>query len=163
MTPAAAPGARQELHFQGPFGASREDAVGRLLLVCLGGALGSGARYLVASWAATAWPMTLPVGTAIVNVVGSWFIALVMDLSLRADVVSPDLRLFLATGIAGGFTTYSAFNQETLHLLQERAYLLAAAYMAGMIVLCLAAGLLGLATGRLVSGVAAALWSGSWR
>ena len=132
----------------------------RLILVCIGGALGSGARYLVATWAASAWTMTLPVGTAIVNLVGSWFIGVVMDLSLRATVISPDLRLFLATGVAGGFTTYSAFNHETLHLIEERAYLLAGGYVIGMVVLCLVAGLLGLATGRLVSGAAAALWPG---
>jgi len=163
MTPAAALGARQEFPDKNSAGASKEDAVERLVLVCVGGALGSGARYLVASWAANAWPATLPVGTAIVNVVGSWFIAVVMDLSLRAGVLSPDLRLFLATGIAGGFTTYSAFNHETLHLLEERAYLLAGAYVSGMVVLCLGAGLLGLATARLVSGALTALITGSWR
>ncbi len=135
----------------------------RLMLVCVGGAIGSGARYLVASWAANAWPMTVPVGTAIVNVVGSWFIAVVMDLSLRAAVISPDMRLFLATGVAGGFTTYSAFNHETLHLLEERAYLLAGGYVVGMVVLCLAAGLLGLATARLLSGALGAFIAGGWR
>jgi CrcB protein len=163
MTPAAALGARQELPTQSPSGAFKEDAVGRLLLVCVGGAIGSGARYLVASWAANAWPMTVPAGTAIVNVVGCWFIALVMDLSLRAAVISPDLRLFLATGVAGGFTTYSAFNHETLHLLEERAYLLALAYLAGMVFLCLAAGLLGLATSRIVSGALTGFMTGGWR
>jgi CrcB protein len=144
----------------GPF---EEDVVGRFLLVCVGGALGSGARYLVASWAASAWPATLPVGTAAVNVLGSWFIAVVMDLSLRSGVLSPDLRLFLATGVAGGFTTYSAFNHETLHLLEERAYLLAGAYVSGMVVLCLGAGLLGIATARLMGGAVAALFTGGWR
>lgn len=135
----------------------------RFLLVCVGGALGSGARYLVASWAASAWPSTLPVGTALVNVVGSWFIAVVMDLSLRAGALSPDLRLFLVTGVAGGFTTYSAFNHETLQFLEERAYLLAGAYVSGMVVLCLGAGLLGLATARLIGSAVAALITGSWR
>jgi fluoride exporter len=163
MTPAVAPDAQQELPTQSPSGASKEDALARFMLVCVGGAIGSGARYLVASWAANAWPMTVPVGTAIVNVVGSWFIAVVMDLSLRAAVISPDMRLFLATGVAGGFTTYSAFNHETLHLLEERALLLALAYMAGMIFLCLAAGLLGLATSRIISGALSGFFTGGWR
>jgi CrcB protein len=134
--------------------------VERLLLVCAGGALGSMARYLIASWAASTWPTTVPLGTAIVNVVGSWFIAVVIDLSLRAGVHAPELRLFLATGIAGGFTTYSAFNQETLALIEDRAYGLAAAYVAGMVVLCLGAGLLGVATARLIGGAASSLSGG---
>jgi CrcB protein len=133
--------------------------VGRLLLVCAGGALGSGARYLVSTWAAGVLPPELAAGTAIVNVVGSWFIAVVMDLSLRAGVVSPGLRLFLATGVAGGFTTYSAFNQETLRLAEVHAYGLAAAHVAGMLVLCAAAGLLGVATARLVAGGLARLFT----
>jgi CrcB protein len=137
--------------------------VARLMLVCVGGAIGSGARYLVASWAANAWPLAVPAGTAIVNVVGSWLIAVVMDLSLRAAVISPDVRLFLATGVAGGFTTYSAFNHETLHLLEERTYLLALAYVAGMIFLCLAAGVLGLATSRAVSAALSGFFTGGLR
>jgi len=123
--------------------------VGRLLLVCIGGALGSGARYLVASWAASALPVGYPAGTTIVNVVGSWFLAAVMDLSLRFDVIGPDVRIFLATGVAGGFTTYSTFNWETMRLLEERAYGLAATYVVGTLLACGVAGLLGVATSRL--------------
>jgi CrcB protein len=137
--------------------------VGRLLLVCLGGALGSAARYLVATWAAAALPATLPMGTLIVNVAGSWFIGVVMDLSLRVGVLSPEWRLFLATGIAGGFTTYSSFNHETLHLLEERAYGLAAAYVLGMLVLCAVAGILGLVTARLATGAVSGIFMGGGR
>jgi fluoride exporter len=123
--------------------------VGRLVLVCIGGALGSGARYLVATWAATALPLSYPAGTTIVNVVGSWFLAAVMDLSFRFDLISPDLRLFLATGVAGGFTTYSTFNWETMRLLEERAFGLAASYVMGTLLACGVAGILGVATSRL--------------
>jgi CrcB protein len=135
--------------------------VEKLLLVGVGGALGSTARYLIASWAASAYPTTVPLGTAIVNVVGSWFIAVALDLSIRAGVHAPELRLFLATGIAGGFTTYSAFNQETLALIEDRAYGLAGAYVAGMLVLCLGAGLMGVKTARLLVAVASSLGGGS--
>jgi CrcB protein len=135
--------------------------VQNLLLVCVGGALGSGARFLVATWAASALPPGLPAGTLLVNVAGSWFIALVMDLSLRAGLVPPEVRLFLVTGVAGGFTTYSAFNQETLQLFQARGPLLAVAYVSGMVLLCLVAGLLGVATARLAGGALAALLGGA--
>jgi CrcB protein len=134
--------------------------VGRLVLVCVGGALGSGARYLVALWAASTLGAAFPFGTLLVNVVGSWFVAVVMDLSLRAGAISPEWRFFLASGIAGGFTTYSAFNYEALRLVEERAYGLAASYVLGTLALCAVAGLLGLATARLGSACAAGLFGG---
>jgi len=124
-------------------------------MVCLGGALGSGARYLVATWAAAALPVALPFGTLIVNVTGSFFIAVVLDLALRAAVLSPEWRLFLATGVAGGYTTYSSFNQEALQLVAQKDYGLAAAYVGGTLVLCAAAGLLGVAASRSLSGLLA--------
>lgn len=122
--------------------------MGRLLVVCLGGAIGSGARYLASGWATRALPPGLPWGTVIVNVTGSFYIAVVMGLALRTALVGPDLRLFLTTGIAGGYTTYSSFNWETLRLFQAGAYLLGAANVALTVVLCAAGGLLGLAAVR---------------
>ncbi len=133
--------------------------MGRFVLVCIGGALGSGARYLVATWAASALPLGYPLGTTIVNVAGSWFLGAVMDLSLRFDVIGPDLRIFLATGVAGGFTTYSTFNWETLRLVQDRSYGLAATYVLGTLVACGAAGLLGVATSRLLVAAMAGLFA----
>lgn len=123
----------------------------RLLLVCLGGAFGSGARYLVASWIAgtgTTWPF----GTFTVNVVGSFLISVVMRLALDPAIVAPDLRLFLVTGILGGFTTYSAFNYEALALFEKGAWLAGALYAAAMLLSCLAAGLAGGWLGSRVAG-----------
>jgi CrcB protein len=136
------------------------NGVERFLLVCAGGAIGSGARYLVASWAAAALPAALPFGTLLVNVTGSFFIAVVLDLSLRAAVLSPEWRVFLATGVAGGFTTYSSFNQEALQLVAQRSYGLATGYVAGTLVLCAAAGLLGVLAARGLGGAVAALLLG---
>ncbi len=133
--------------------------MGRFMLVCIGGALGSGARYLVALWAAAALPVAYPMGTTIVNVAGSWFLAAVMDLSLRHDLIGQDLRVFLATGVAGGFTTYSTFNWETIRLLEERAYGLAAAYVVGTVLACAAAALLGVATSRLAVAALSGLFT----
>lgn len=128
--------------------------MGRFLLVCIGGALGSGARYLVAIWAASALPVGYPMGTTIVNVAGSFLLALVTDLSLRFDVVSPDLRLFITTGICGGFTTYSTFNWEAYRLVEERAFALAATYVLGTLVACGVAAILGVLASRGLMGVA---------
>jgi fluoride exporter len=117
--------------------------VDRLLIVCLGGALGSGARYLVATWAAAAYGPRFPHGTLIVNVVGSFLLAVVTSLATLTAGVPPTLRLFLGAGILGGFTTYSSFNWETIALAQEGALGLAALNLGLTVGLCLLAGLAG--------------------
>jgi CrcB protein len=127
--------------------------VGRLVIVCVGGALGSGARYLVASWAVEAFGPGLPIGTLLVNLVGSYLIALVVGLSTRTAAVSPDVRLLLTTGVMGGFTTYSSFNHETLHILDEGAVAYALAYVAITVLGCLATGALGLLSARVLSRI----------
>ena len=123
--------------------------VSNVVLVFFGGALGSVSRYLVASWAATTWGPDFPRGTLIVNVVGSFLISVVMGLSLETAAISPPARLFLTTGIMGGFTTYSSFNYETLHLLEEGLVGRALLNMGITLTACLASGALGLALARL--------------
>ncbi|MEA2462371.1 MAG: fluoride exporter [Acidobacteriota bacterium] len=107
----------------------------RFLLVCLGGAAGSGARYLIGT--------ATPHGTLAVNIIGSFFIAMAME-SMRVS----DLRLLLVTGVLGGFTTYSAFNQETLEYMRAGAWGSAAANVAVTVAACLAAGWLGVWVAR---------------
>jgi CrcB protein len=124
----------------------------RLLLVCAGGALGSGVRYLVGGWVAAATGASFPFGTLLINATGSFLISIVMYLGLNVGVLGPDLRLFLAVGILGGFTTYSSFNYETLALLERRAWTLGVLYFAATLVGCLAAGGLGLATAHGIAG-----------
>jgi CrcB protein len=115
----------------------------RLFLICLGGAVGSGARYLTAVWAVSAFGTKFPAGTVIVNVVGSFLIAIVMQFA-----TSHDLRLFLATGLLGGFTTYSAFNEETLMLVRSGATSTALLNVGVTLVACFVAGLAGFAVAR---------------
>ncbi len=93
----------------------------KLVLVCVGGALGSAARYLIGLWAASTFGPGFPVGTLTVNLVGSFLIAVIFEASLRSAAIPGDLRLFLTTGVMGGLTTYSSFNYETLRLLDEGA------------------------------------------
>lgn len=124
----------------------------KLLLVCLGGALGSGARYLVSTWALQAFGPDFPRGTLVVNVVGSFLLAVIMTASLSTAAVPPLLRLFLGAGIMGGFTTYSSFNWETLSLVQEGRLGVAAAYLALTLAGCLAGGVGGIALVRWLAG-----------
>ncbi len=124
----------------------------RLLLICLGGAIGTGARFLVSSAMARAYGPGFPLGTLLVNVTGSFLIALVIELSLRSGWVNPELRLFLTTGVMGGYTTYSSFNYESLRLVQDGRPGAAALNVSATLLGCALAGLLGLATARLVAG-----------
>jgi fluoride exporter len=116
--------------------------VGRFLLVCLAGAVGSGLRYLVVEWA-DRW------GVLAVNVGGSFLIAIVSVIALsRVDAMSDTTRLALSAGFLGGFTTYSSFNQATLKLVDERAYASALSYVSLTLVACLIAGVLGTIVGK---------------
>jgi CrcB protein len=121
----------------------------RLLLVCAGGALGSGARYLVSTWATRALGADFPRGTLLVNATGSFALALIF--ALPGERVSPDLRLFLGAGVLGGYTTYSSFNTETLALFDQGSAGLAIANLALTTCGCLVAGLAGLAVGRFLA------------
>lgn len=124
----------------------------RLLLVCLGGAIGSGARFLASGWLERAFGAQFPLGTLFVNVSGSFVIALVLELAGRTSAISPDLRLFAATGVMGGYTTYSSFNQETMRLAQGGSAGLAALNVGITVAGCAVGGLLGMAVGRLLAG-----------
>jgi len=122
----------------------------RLLLVAVGGAVGSSLRYLVAS-AALAWlGPTFPWGTLVVNLVGSFAIGLVQQLAVEGLVLSENTRLLLSTGVLGGLTTYSAFSYESVRLMQTGAWLPAWLNIllttAASLTLCF----LGLTTGRLL-------------
>jgi CrcB protein len=118
----------------------------RLLLVCVGGALGSGARYLLSTWAARTLGAEFPRGTLIVNATGSFLLAFIF--AVPGGRLSPDLRLFLGAGVMGGYTTYSSFNTETIALLEQGSAGLAAANVGLTVVGCLVAGFIGLALGR---------------
>ena len=124
----------------------------RVALVSLGGAIGSVARYGMQSLAAQILGPAFPWGTLWVNLTGSFLIALVMHVALTGSAISLELRIFLTTGIMGGFTTYSSFNYETLALVQQRAYGYAGLNLAATVLGCAPAGLLGLAAGRALAG-----------
>jgi CrcB protein len=120
----------------------------RFLLVCSAGAVGTGLRYLAQQVTPRLLGAAFPWGTLFVNLVGSFVLAVVMFLGLNTQALSPTARLTLGTGLCGGFTTYSAFNYETMKLLDDGAYGLALAYVAGTLLGCLAAGYLGWVSAR---------------
>jgi CrcB protein len=124
----------------------------RFLWICLGGAAGTGARYLLSGWALAAFGPAFPWGTFAVNVIGSFCVGLLMQVGLATPLLSPTLRLALTTGVMGGFTTYSTFNYETIRYVQDGAWRLAVGNVALTLAACLAAGFAGIALGRSLFG-----------
>lgn len=119
----------------------------RLFWICLGGAAGTAARYLVAVWAAERLGSAFPYGTLIVNLAGCFAIAALMHAALTLGW-PPTVRSALAVGVIGGLTTYSSFNYETMRLLEEGATGAAAANAALTVAGGFAAGWLGLLAAR---------------
>jgi CrcB protein len=116
------------------------------LIVAAGGAVGSMARYGVGV-ATQGWHNSFPLGTFIVNVVGSLVIGLVAGwLATNQNVEAHhQLRLLLAVGLCGGFTTFSSFSLETLTLLRGGQGMVALGYIALSVLVCLGATALGYA------------------
>ena len=125
---------------------------GRFILVCVGGAIGTAARYLTALWVPSLLGSSFPFATLLINTVGSFLIAFIMHVGSSSELLSPDLRAMLTTGVMGGFTTYSTFNYETTEFLREGAWPLAAANVLGTVAICLAAGFAGAAVARMIVG-----------
>jgi len=110
------------------------------LLVMLGGALGTLARYLVSLWMLP-FSETLPLGTFFINLTGSFVIGFFGTLTLSEGrfPVSENIRLLVMVGLCGGFTTFSAFSLQTLDFLRSGAVLRAALNVVASVVLCVAA------------------------
>lgn len=102
-----------------------------IILVAIGGGIGSVARYLTSNWMAERYGMEFPLGTLAVNVVGCFIIGLFMTLATERLSISPYWRLFIAVGCLGGLTTFSSFSYETLRLLQN-ADIMRAFYNVGL-------------------------------
>lgn len=91
-----------------------------ILLVALGGAIGSVARFKMSGWVLHATPnWRFPAGTLAVNLLGCLIAGLLAGMAVKQDFFTPEARLFLFTGLLGGFTTFSAFGLETLLLLKR--------------------------------------------
>lgn len=114
------------------------------LLLAVGGALGTMARYFVSS-AALPFSKNLPWGTILINIIGSFVIGFFGTLTLAHGrfPLSENARLFVMVGICGGFTTFSSFSLQTLDLLQRGAVGRALTNILLSVVLCLCAVAIG--------------------
>lgn len=100
-----------------------------ILLVGLGGFLGSTMRWALSAWMMQLSSLFLPWGTLTVNLSGSFLIGILYGLASQNSALTPDWRLFLATGFCGSFTTFSTFSLESMQLLQQGQYPSAFSYM----------------------------------
>ncbi|HUM45912.1 MAG TPA: fluoride efflux transporter CrcB [Chitinophagales bacterium] len=106
-----------------------------VLIIGLGGFIGTVARYLSQQLVYKYYPVTFPYGTLAVNLLGCFLIGIFYALSERGNVLTPEWRMFLTTGFCGGFTTFSAFTLESVQLITHRDYLYFLIYAVASVVL----------------------------
>ncbi|MGQ0836888.1 MAG: fluoride efflux transporter CrcB, partial [Gammaproteobacteria bacterium] len=119
-----------------------------VLAIGVGGALGSILRYTLSAAAHRIVSTTFPIGTLVVNVLGSIAIGVLYVWLIERFGARPELRAFLIVGVLGGFTTFSSFSLETVTLLMQASYGRAAVNVAASVLLCLLGTLAGIALGR---------------
>ena len=118
-----------------------------VLIVGLGGFIGTTLRYLVSRYFQLHVVSVFPWGTFTVNIIGSFIIGILFGLSEKGDFISPEWRLFLTVGICGGFTTYSTFSNDAFILLQNNEFFRFATYSGLSFIL----GLFAVFFGRLIN------------
>jgi len=121
-----------------------------LLLVGTGSFIGGIFRYLIAQVVHAKFLSTFPLGTLIVNIIGCFFIGFVFGLTDKFNL-NQELRLFLAVGLLGGFTTFSAFSGETFCLFRDGQFWYATAYILTSVFLGLAATYIGNLTTKIIA------------
>lgn len=120
-----------------------------ILLVGIGGGIGSIARYLCQRWAVAVYPNAFPLGTFAVNIIGCFLIGIFWGISFKSFASNESWKLFLMTGICGGFTTFSAFTLEGNVLLKEEKTGLFFIYITCSIIVGLLATYTGMKISRL--------------
>jgi CrcB protein len=116
-----------------------------ILLIGSGGAIGSICRYLITSYVSKFITIPFPTGTFLVNISGCFFIGLLYGIAARYGWLNLEWRLFLITGICGGYTTFSSFSWESISLIRQGDYTYFFAYALGSLILGLLATVGGLA------------------
>jgi CrcB protein len=118
-----------------------------VFLIAIGGALGSVARYLLSTFVLRATGTLFPLGTFVVNVIGCLVFGAIAGAASQRVQLAPALRLFLLTGILGGFTTFSSYAFESFTLVRDGQFLWASLNVAGQVI----AGLAGMWAGYVIT------------
>lgn len=96
----------------------------RILIVGVGGFIGASLRYIISGLSIRVFGDSFPYGTLLVNILGGLLIGFIMEASVSLWPVSPNIRIFLTTGLLGGLTTFSTFSYETISMLSDGSYLM---------------------------------------
>ena len=120
-----------------------------ILAIGTGSFIGGVLRYLLSQFIHAKTLSTFPFGTLTVNILGCFLIGMVFGFSDKGNI-TPEWRLFLATGILGGFTTFSAFSNETVGMLREGQLWYATAYISSSVIVGLLATFIGIAISKLI-------------
>lgn len=135
-----------------------KNALNISLLVGFGGFAGSVVRYGL-SVALQRYSIEWPIGTLAANVLGCLAIGIITGLSARGETLSPEIRLALATGFCGGFTTMSSMVYETAEMIRASEYLHAALYAAGTFLFSMTAFAAGVMAVRFLIRIGGGQWS----
>jgi len=121
-----------------------------VILVGLGGGMGSIARFLTQKYLYQWYPHPFPFGTFLVNLSGCFLIGLFYGLTEKGNLLTPEWRIFLTTGFCGGFTTFSTFAYENINMLKSGDFLYFGLYTAGSLILGIAATFVGIAVLKVI-------------
>lgn len=114
----------------------------------LGSAIGGGARYLLGPWVQHRSGAVFPVGTLLINVLGSLLMTFVFRYAMESAAIRPEVRIMLTTGLLGGFTTFSTFSYETVKLIEDGDWHRAGWYVLLSVAMSLAGAFAGLALAK---------------
>ncbi len=120
-----------------------------ILLIGLGGGMGSIFRFLVSHFTRKYWSSGFPMATFLVNVSGCLLIGLIIGLLLKSNT-SNDLKMLLVVGFCGGYTTFSAFALENFQLIQAEKYMMSILYILGSVVMGIISVWLGIFFSKLI-------------
>ena len=119
-------------------------------LAAFGGAIGAAGRYVIGIWAMRLFGAGFPWGTLCVNIIGSFLMGVLIETIALKYAASEEMRVFLATGFLGGFTTFSAFSLEAVLMLQRQQLGLAFSYITASVALSIGGLFVGLIVARAI-------------
>lgn len=119
-----------------------------ILILALGATVGAAARYYGSLWMADRFGAAFPYGTLLINVTGSFILGCFLTLATERLPIGPELRLLVATGFCGSYTTFSTFSYESVGLLTRGSYLAGGLYLFGSVALGVLAVVAGIALAR---------------